>query len=148
MPCSGAGKVLAEGHALPTDDIDLGDASGQGQRSFQRIRQTAPDALTHGKAVHHDLHRVLDVLFQRDLFVQVIQIAVDPHTGIAAPPGGIQLLLLRALALAHHRSQHLKLRTSSSLSTASTISSTVCWLITRPHTGQWGTPTRAYRSRR
>ena len=46
--------------------------------------------------------------FQRDLFVQVIQIAVDPHTGVAAPPGGIQLLLLRALALAYHRSQHLE----------------------------------------
>ena len=103
-----AGKVLAEGHALPADDIDLSDAAGQSQRSFQRIRQTAPDALAHGKAVHHDLHRVLDVLFQRDLFVQVIQIAVDPHTGVAAPPGGIQLLLLRALALASHRSQHLE----------------------------------------
>ena len=67
-----AGKVLTEGHALAADHVHLGDAAGEGQRSFQRIRQTAPDALAHGKAVHHDLHRVLDVLFQRDLFVQVV----------------------------------------------------------------------------
>ena len=70
-----AGKVLAEGHALPTDDIDLSDASGQGQRSFQRIRQTAADALAQGKTVHHDLHRMLDVLFQTDLLVQIIQVS-------------------------------------------------------------------------
>ena len=98
-----AGKVLAEGHALPTDDIDLGDASGQGQRSFQRICQTAPDALAHGKAVHHDLHRMLDVLFQTDLLVQIIQVAIDLHTSIATAAGSIQLFLLGALALTHHR---------------------------------------------
>ena len=60
-----AGKVLAEGHALAADDVHLGYAASERQRRFQRIRQTAADALAQGKAVHHDLHRMLDVLFQR-----------------------------------------------------------------------------------
>ena len=32
--------------------------------------------------------------------------------------------------------------------TSSTISSTLCWLMGRPQTGQCGTPMRAYRRRR
>ena len=104
-----AGKVLAERHALAADDIYLGDAARQRQSCLQRVRQTAPDALADGKTVHHDLHGVLDVLFQADLLVQIIEIAVDPGAGIAAPPGGVQLFLLGALALADDRSQHLEL---------------------------------------
>ena len=106
-----AGKVLAEGHTIAADHVHFGDAAGKRQRGFQRICQTAPDALAHGKAVHHDLHRMLDVLFQLDLFVKIIQVAVDLHTSIATAAGSIQLFLLGAFALAHHRSQHLKLRT-------------------------------------
>ena len=105
-----AGKVLAEGHALAADDIHLCDAAGQSQSCFQRVSQAAPDALAHGEAVHDDLHRVLDVLFQRDFLVEVIEIPVDADTGVAAPAGCVQLLLLGALALADDRSQHLKLR--------------------------------------
>ena len=37
------------------DDVHFGDAAGEGQRRFQRIGQTAPDALAHGEAVHDDL---------------------------------------------------------------------------------------------
>ena len=37
---------------------------------------------------------------------------------------------------------------SRGFSTSATISSTLCWLVTRPHTGQWGTPMRAYIRRR
>ena len=32
-----AGKVLAEGHALATDDVHLGHAAGERQRRFQRV---------------------------------------------------------------------------------------------------------------
>ena len=46
---------------------------------------------------------MLDVLFQTDLLVQIIQIAVDFHAGIAGAAGGVQFLLLGALALTHHR---------------------------------------------
>ena len=37
---------------------------------------------------------------------------------------------------------------SGAAQTASTISSTLCFRISRPHFGQWGTPVRAHRSRR
>ena len=97
-----AGKVLAEGHALAADDVHLRHAAGERQRGLQRIRQMASDALAQGKTVHHDLHRMLDVLFQTDLLVQIIQVAVDFHAGVTGAAGGIQLLLLGALALAHH----------------------------------------------
>ena len=103
-----AGKVLTEGHALAADHIHLGDAAGKRQRSLQRIGQTSPDALAQGKTVHHDLHCVLDVFFQLDLFVQIIHVSVNFHAGITTAAGGIQLFLLGALSLAHHRCQHLK----------------------------------------
>ena len=64
-----AGEILAEGHALAADDVHLGHAAGEGKGGLQRVRQTAPDALAQGEAVHHHLHGVLDVLFQRDLLV-------------------------------------------------------------------------------
>ena len=99
-----AGKVLAEGHALAADNVHLGHAAGKRQRSLQRVCQTAADALAQGKTVHYDLHRMLDVLFQTDLLVQIIQVAVDFYAGVTGAAGGIQLLLLGALALAHHRS--------------------------------------------
>ena len=98
-----AGKVLAEGHTLAADDIHLGHAPGERQRGLQRIRQTAADALAQGKTVHHDFHRMLDVLFQTDLLVQIIQVTIDFHAGITGAAGGVQFLLLGALALTHHR---------------------------------------------
>ena len=97
-----AGKVLAKGHALAADNVHLRHAAGERQRSFQRVCQTAADALAQGKTVHHDLHRMLDVLFQTDLLVQIIQVAVDFHAGVTGAAGSIQLLLLSALALAYH----------------------------------------------
>ena len=60
-------------------------------------------SLFAGKAVHHDLHRMLDVLFQTDLLVQIIQVTIDFHAGITGAAGGVQFLLLGALALTHHR---------------------------------------------
>ena len=97
-----AGKVLTEGHTLAADDIHLGHTAGKRQRRFQRIGQTAADALAQGKAIHHDLHRVLDVLLQTDLLVQIIQVAVNFHAGVTGAAGGVQLLLLGALALTYH----------------------------------------------
>ncbi len=98
-----AGKVLTEGHTLAADDVHLRHTPGERQRGLQRIRQTATDALAQGKAVHHDLHRMLDVLFQTDLLVQIIQIAVDFYAGVTGAAGGVQLFLLGAFALTHHR---------------------------------------------
>ena len=53
---------------------------------------------------------MLDVLFQRDLLVEIVQVAVDLHAGIASAAGSFQLLLLGALALADDRGEDLKLR--------------------------------------
>ena len=104
------GEILAEGHALAADDVHLGHAAGEGKGGLQRVRQTAPDALAQGEAVHHHLHGVLDVLFQRDLLVKIVQVAVDLHAGIASATGGFQLLLLGALTLADDGGKDLKLR--------------------------------------
>ena len=66
------GAARRAGSAGVHTDVHLGYAASERQRRFQRIGQTAADALAQGKAVHHDLHRMLDVFFQTDLLVQII----------------------------------------------------------------------------
>ena len=103
-----AGEVLAEGHGLPADHLHLGHPAGQVQGRFQAVGQPAAHPLADDQPVHHHLDGVLDVLFQGDLLVQVVQAAVHLDPGVAGPPGGVQLFLLGALALPDHRRQHLK----------------------------------------
>ena len=105
-----AGEILAEGHTFATDDIHLSHAAGEGKRRFQRVSQTTADALAHGKTVNDDLHGVLDVLFQRDLLVEVVHIAVDFYAGVTGAASGVQLFLLSAFALTDDRREDLELR--------------------------------------
>ena len=103
-----AGIALAELHALAADHVHGDQRPRELQGGFQRIAQAAADSLAHDKAVHHNLHRVLFVFLQSDLFVKIVQVSVNAHTGITGAAGGIQLLLLCALAAAHHRGKNLK----------------------------------------
>ena len=105
-----AGEILAECHTFATDDIHLSHAAGEGKRRFQRVSQTTADALAHGKTVNDDLHGVLDVLFQRDLLVEVVHVTVDFYAGVTGAAGGVQLFLLGAFALTDDRREDLELR--------------------------------------
>ena len=143
-----AGVALAELHGLPARHIHRDQPAGEGKGGLQAVGQAAVDVFVDDQTVHHDLHRVLFVLFQGNFLVEVVHVPVDAHPGVATPAGGVQFLLLGALAAAHHRRQHLEAGAGGQFQHGVTIWSTVCWLMTRPHTGQCGMPMRAYRRRR
>ena len=103
-----AGIVLAEGHRFTADHINGDQPAGQRKRGLDRISQPAADGIAHRKPVHDNFNGVLDVFFQLDLFVQVIHVAVNPHPGVAAAAGRVQLLGLGAFASAHNRRQDLE----------------------------------------
>ena len=105
-----AGIALAEQHLIASDDVDAHKAARQTDGRLDGIRQAAAHLIIDDEAVHHDLHRVLLVLFKGDLLVQLIHIAIHAHTGKAGTARGLELLLLGALAPAHNRGQHLKPR--------------------------------------
>ena len=103
-----AGIVLAELHRFPADDINDDKAAGQGNGSLNRIGQAAAHRIIDGQAVHDDFNGMLDILFQLDLFVQIIHVAVNAHAGVTAAAGSVQLLGLGAFAAPHNRGQHLE----------------------------------------
>ena len=105
-----AGIALAEQHLIASDDVDAHKAARQTDGRLDGIRQAAAHLIIDDEAVHHDLHRVLLVLFKGDLLVQLIHIAIHAHTGKAGTARGLELLLLGALAPAHNGGQHLEPR--------------------------------------
>ncbi len=106
-----AGIALAEQHLIASDDVDAHKAARQADGRLDGIRQAAAHLIIDDEAVHHDLHRVLLVLFKGDLLVQLIHIAIHAHTGKAGTArAASKLLLLGALAPAHNGGQHLEPR--------------------------------------
>ena len=93
------------------------------------------DVAAQHKPVHHNLYGVLAVLFQHNFFIQFVKVSVHTHARKAAAARGLKFLLLGAFAPAHHWGKHLKPCALGSFKISSTIWSTVCWLIGRPHTG-------------
>ena len=106
-----AGIVLREGELLAAF-VQLGrqEPSGQTQRRFCRVRQTAAGAFPQGNTVHYDLNIVLFILIQRNLFPQIIHQAVHPRPHIAGAPGILQHLAVLALFPADHRRQQRNTR--------------------------------------
>ena len=80
-------------------------ASGEAQRCFGRIRETAADAVLDGNAVDDDLDGMLFVLVQRDIFRQVIDQAVHTGPNIAGTLCIFKDFLMLAFFAAHHRRQ-------------------------------------------
>lgn len=103
-----AGIVLAELHRFAADNINDDKTAGQGNGSLNRIGQAAAHRIIDGQAVHDDFNGMLDILFQLDLFVQIIHVAVNAHAGVTAAAGSVQLLGLGAFAAPHNRGQHLE----------------------------------------
>ncbi len=79
-----------------------------GERRFDGIRQAAGDVPAQHETVHDDLYRVLLVLFQCDLFAQIIEDPVHAHAGKAAAAGVLQQLDVLALLAADDGRKHLK----------------------------------------
>ncbi len=105
-----AGIALAEHHFLAANHIDCDKAARQADGRLDGICQPASDLLVYRKAVYHNLHRVLFVLFQRDLLVQLVKLAVHTHARKTGAARCLKFLLLRSLAAAHHGRKHLNAR--------------------------------------
>ena len=102
------GVVLGKGD-LPVfpDQVNQHQAACKGQRRFGRIAQTAGDLRLYYKAVYDDLDIMLFVLFQLDLFGQIVHIPVHPGADIAGLLGILQHLDMLAFLPADHRGQDL-----------------------------------------
>ena len=102
-----AGVVLGKTQLLVLlGQLDGHKAPGMGAGRFNRVRQAAAQPLLQHQTVHHQLNGVLPVLFQLDLFRQVVENAVCPHPGEALLPGILQNLHMLALFAPNHRGQH------------------------------------------
>ena len=107
-PAVGAGEVLAELAQLSPDDVHLEEALGQAQGVLDGIGQAPLNARPDHQTVHDDLNVMLDVLFQLNVFGNVILAAVDPQADIAGPAGPVNDFGVLALAAPDHRRQQLQ----------------------------------------
>ena len=107
-PAVGAGEVLAELAQFSPDDVHLQETLGQAQGVLDGIGQAAFNARPDHQAVHDDLNVMLDILFQLDVFGNVILAAVDPQADIAGPAGPVNDFGVLALAAPDHRRQQLQ----------------------------------------
>ncbi len=83
-----------------------------GDRQLAGLRNTALLPRLDHDTIHNDLDRMLIRFFQFDLVLfQQLDLAVHPHARKALAANAVEDLLMRALAPAHHRRQHQKLRT-------------------------------------
>ena len=115
----GAGIALAEEAVAPlravVREVDQQRPVGHAQGGLDRVGHAGgigPGGAVvigpaDGQPVDHHLDRVLELLVERDLLVQVPQLAVDPHPHESRLLGARQQLLVLALAIANQgRQQH------------------------------------------
>ena len=79
---------------------------GQLGRGIDRRLQPLLDPRLHQQPVHHHFDGMVLALVQRDLFVQRAQHAIDARPHKTLPRQFLQVLLVFALAPAHHRRHH------------------------------------------
>ena len=82
----------------------------QVQDIFDRIRQSAFDSRLHNQTVNDDFDIMLDILIQLDILRQLIQIAVNADSHIAASRRAFQHLLMPSLSSAHNGRKQLQPR--------------------------------------
>ena len=93
-----AGVVLGEHQVLLLPQkVDDDQSPGKGAGSFHAVGEALLDVRPDDEAVHDDLNVVLDVFFQLDLLVQLIEIAVYTGPDVAGALGGLKDLGVLAL---------------------------------------------------
>ena len=104
------GIVLGKAQDFFPARVDIEDAAGEGQRRLRRIRQAAHDFGLDHEAVHDDFDIVLFILFQADVFAEIVDDPVDARADVAGFLRVLQNLDMLALLAADHRRQDLQLR--------------------------------------
>ena len=97
-----------QGVAVVRQIVDQDNAAGVGNGGFDGIGQAAFQPLFHNETVDDHFNMVLFILFQGNLFGQVVEVAVHPDTGKAALAGVFKHLLVLALFAPDHRGKNLK----------------------------------------
>ena len=112
----GARQVLGERErlglflVLARDDLDLGHALGDAERSLERVGEAALDAGAAHQAIDHDLDRVVLVPLELQLGGEVDQLTVDPSAREALTGQLVEQARVLALAAPHDRREHLEAR--------------------------------------
>ena len=101
-PAVRAGKALAEVDRLAASYIHDHQTVGQLHHRLDGVRQTFLDPRLHNETVHNDLDIVLDILLQRDLLRQLVEISIDHHADIAAALCLFQNLLMTSFSSTDH----------------------------------------------
>ena len=97
-----------QGVAVVRQVVDQNDAAGVRDGGFDGIGQTAFQPLFHNQTVNDHFNVVLFILFQGNLFGQVVEVAVYPDTGETAFAGVLKHLLVLTLFAPDHRGENLK----------------------------------------
>ncbi len=106
-----AGVLLGEHHLFAAGaHVERHQAVGQPQRRLDRLGDARAHRFLHPQAVHDHVDRVPGGLGELDLLREVAQLAVDARAHEALAPEPVELLAVLALAVAHHRREHLQLR--------------------------------------
>ena len=103
-----AGVVLGKGDVLLLlQQVHRHQSAGQIGRRLHGVRQALGDIGADNEPVHHDVDMVLQVLLQRDILRQLVEVPVHAGADVAAAAGVLQHLGVFTLAAPHHRRHHL-----------------------------------------
>ena len=120
VPVDGAGqgqRVLQElaRHGLGVitvgQEVDAHLAGGQLGRLLDGLNNTVEGVLANHDAIHYDLDRVLELLLETDLAVELADLAVDAHAAKALAAQVLEELGVLALAAEDHRRKHQRTTT-------------------------------------
>ena len=106
----GAGEALGERHRLAVDHVDRDEPVGELERRLDRVRQPVAQVVLHHEPVDDDLDRVLELLVELDLLVEVARLAVHLHAREALAAQLLEEVLVLALAVADDRRVDRELR--------------------------------------
>ena len=99
----GAREALGEGQRLAVDDVDRHEAVRELERRLDGVGQPVAQVVLHHEPVDDDLDRVLELLVELDLLVELAHLAVDLHAGEALAAQLLEQILVLALAVADDR---------------------------------------------
>ena len=102
--------LLGLAGAALREHVDLDDASREGGRRLDRLREPAAQVALHHQAVDDDRDVVVVLLVELDLLVQPAQLVVHPDPAVALEAELLEELLELALAAPDDRRHHHEAR--------------------------------------
>ncbi len=105
-----AREPLREGQRLAVDHVDHDEPVGERERRLDRVGQPVADVLLEDEPVDHDLDRVLELLVELDLLLELALLAVHLHAREALAAQVLEDVLVLAFPVTDDRSVDRELR--------------------------------------